>query len=74
MSTWAQRIRDLQAAGMTFQAIGEEIGLATSSVGDIANGRSSSPRGEAAIKLHALHQLRCGSLGGGSSASQAVPQ
>jgi transcriptional regulator with XRE-family HTH domain len=59
MSTWASRIRDLQALGMTQQEIGEHIGLATSTVSDIANERSKAPGGEAAIKLHELHIIRC---------------
>lgn len=62
MSTWATRVRDLQEVGMTLSEIGDEIGMATSSVGDIANGRSASPRGDAALKLHALHQLKCSPL------------
>lgn len=47
---------------MTLAQIGEEIGLATSSVGDLANGYSESPRGDAALKLHALHEAKCGAL------------
>lgn len=61
MSTWAERIRALQDKGLTLSRIGEEVGLATSSVSDLANGRSASPRGEAALKLHALHERVCGS-------------
>lgn len=59
MSKWAERIRELQAAGMTLAEIGNAVGLATSTVGDLANGRSASPRGEAALKLHALHENTC---------------
>jgi transcriptional regulator with XRE-family HTH domain len=59
MSKWAERIRELQAAGMTLAEIGARIGLATSTVGDLANGRSESPRGEAALKLHSLHENTC---------------
>lgn len=44
---------------MTLAQIGVEIGLATSSVGDLANGWSESPRGEAALKLDKLHRDRC---------------
>lgn len=61
MTTWSMRIRDLQSSGLTFNEIGEAVGLATSSIGDIATGRSGSPRGEAAIRLHELHLMRCGS-------------
>lgn len=41
---------------MTLAEIGQQTGLATSTVGDLANGRSSSPRGDAALKLHLLHE------------------
>jgi transcriptional regulator with XRE-family HTH domain len=58
MSTWASRIRELQTAGMTLAEIGEQTGLATSTVGDLASGRSSSPRGDAALRLHSLHEQR----------------
>ena len=59
MKTWAERIRDLQAAGMTLSAIGEAIELTTGAVGDIASGRTESPRGNAALKLDQLHRARC---------------
>ena len=44
---------------MTLQQIGDDIGLTGSAVGDIATGRSKAPSGEAAIRLHALHQQKC---------------
>lgn len=44
---------------MTLAEIAEAVGLAPSSVGDLAIGRSSEPRGEPAVKLHALHLARC---------------
>ena len=69
MSTWARRIRDLQAVGLKLSDIGERVGLATGSVGDIASGRSSSPRGEAAVKLHDLHRSLCGDSGHGDEAA-----
>ena len=59
MSTWSIRIRELQEAGLTLAAIAETIGVTTSAVGDIATGRSKSPRGEAALKLDRLHRERC---------------
>jgi transcriptional regulator with XRE-family HTH domain len=61
MSTWATLIRDLQSRGMTFAQIGAEIGLSIGAVSDIANRRTESPRGTAALKLHELHRSRCGS-------------
>ena len=59
MITWASRIQDLKDHGLTLAEIGELVGLATSSVGDLATGRTESPRGEAALKLHDLHRQRC---------------
>lgn len=59
MSTWASLIQELRAAGMTLSEIGAEIGLSTGAVGDIAKGRTESPRGTAAMKLHQLHADRC---------------
>ena len=44
---------------MTLAEIGEEIGMATSSVSDIANGYTKEPGGNAALKLHQLHLERC---------------
>lgn len=63
MVTWASRIRDLQSIGMTFSEIGEQVGLATSSIGDLANGYTTSPRGDAAVKLHLLHVEKCARKG-----------
>jgi transcriptional regulator with XRE-family HTH domain len=59
MTTWANRIRDLRELGMTLAEIGTEIGIATSSVSDIATGRTKEPGGDAALKLHSLHLVRC---------------
>ena len=58
MQTWATRISDLTSRGLTYADIGERIGLAPSTVGDLATGRSKSPRGEAAIRLNDLHRER----------------
>lgn len=59
MITWASRIQDLRDLGMTLAEIGAEIGIATSSVSDIATGRTKEPGGDAALKLHELHRSRC---------------
>jgi len=56
MDTWASRIRDLQSKGWTLSDIAEEVGLSTSSIGDIATERTESPRGDAALKLYELHK------------------
>lgn len=56
---------------MTLSEIGEEIGLSTGAVSDIANGHSDSPRGEAALKLHELHKSRCNKANGRVASSPA---
>jgi hypothetical protein len=58
MQKWATRISDLTSCGLTYTDIGKRIGLAPSSLGDLATGRSKSPRGEAAIRLYDLHRKR----------------
>jgi transcriptional regulator with XRE-family HTH domain len=59
MSTWQARIKDLKKAGLTLAEIAERTGLAPSSVGDLATGRTASPRGEAAVLLDRLHSQLC---------------
>jgi hypothetical protein len=59
MNPWAKRIRDLQEAGLKLSEIGEKIGMSTSGVGDIANERTDSPRGDAALALDKLHRELC---------------
>jgi hypothetical protein len=56
---WASRIIDLEQSGLTCVAIAEQVGIAPSTIGDLKSGRSASPRGEAALRLDALHRLRC---------------
>lgn len=62
--TWAHRVQALRASGLRLREIAHAIGLAVSTVGDLANGRTGSPRGEAALKLDALYRARCGVIRG----------
>lgn len=62
MTTWAQMISDLEEAGMNQQEICDAIGLSPGSVSDIKCGRSTAPRGMAAVNLYNLHQKKCGAL------------
>lgn len=55
MVTWSARIKALRASGMKLAEIGEQIGLAPSSVSDIEQGRTEAPSGDAALKLHELY-------------------
>jgi hypothetical protein len=59
MSIWTQKVKDLQASGMTYAEIGTAINLAPSTVGDLAAGKYKSPRGDAAILLAQLHAEKC---------------
>lgn len=61
---WAEVISDLQIRGMTYAQIGEAIGCAASTVGDLASGRSQSPRAATAFALLKLHSKRADASGG----------
>lgn len=56
---------------MTYAQIGEAIGSAGSTVGDLASGRSQSPRAASALALLRLHGVRCAQ---GGSASKPAPE
>lgn len=64
---WASTIGDLQSAGMTYAQIGEAIGAAGSTVGDLASGRSQSPRATTAFALLRLHASRLNETQSGTS-------
>jgi len=57
---------------MTYAQIGEEIGCAGSTVGDLASGRSQSPRASSALALLQLHGARCGGNTVAAPASREV--
>ncbi|MFK3845134.1 hypothetical protein [Stenotrophomonas sp. NPDC078853] len=58
--SWAEVISELQIKGMTYALIGEAVGCAASTIGDLASGRSQSPRAAAAFALLKLHSERVG--------------
>lgn len=62
---WAELIEDLEGAEMPLKDIADHIGLTSSSVSDIKNGRSKAPGGTAAVLLYQLHQQKCGKRHGG---------
>lgn len=68
--SWASIIGELQSAGMTYAQIGEAIGAAGSTVGDLATGRSQSPRAASAFALLKLHSSRF--LQGGSAEGATI--
>lgn len=43
---------------MTYAEIAAAVGAPASTIGDLASGRSKSPRGDLAIRLHGLHVSR----------------
>ena len=60
---WSERIRALQSVGLSYGTIGELIGLSSSSIADLASGRTrGGPCGDAAVALYNLHRKRCGPL------------
>lgn len=54
-TTWATRVRELEALGWTLTGLGEAIGLSAQGVSDIKQGRTKAPTGMAAVVLHRLH-------------------
>lgn len=58
MLTWKTRVEALRASGMKLSDIGERVGLATSTISDIAQGRIKEPGGDAALKLDALYRAK----------------
>ena len=61
MTTWESRIQELrERGGMSLTEIAKRADMPLSTVGDLATGRSKSPRGEAALRLDRLHAEVCG--------------
>lgn len=56
MKTWASRIADINASGLTYAQIASLTGIPLSTIGDLATGRSKQPRGNAALTLDKLHR------------------
>jgi hypothetical protein len=54
-TTWADRIRELEALGWSLTGLGDAIGLSAQGVSDIKQGRTRAPTGMAAVTLHRLH-------------------
>lgn len=71
MKTWADLISDLSTAGMTYAEIGAAAGCAGSTIGDLATGRSKSPRADAAIRLMKLHNEKCAPAAPANDAGEA---
>ena len=59
MTTWPQRIEQLEAAGWSLTRISAEIELSPQALSDVKQGRSKEPRGMAAVRLHELHAREC---------------
>lgn len=54
-TTWADRIRALEARGWSLTEIGRAIEKSPQAVSDIKQGRTREPGGMAAVRLHQLH-------------------
>lgn len=52
---WQQRITDLEASGHKLAALAKRVGLSVQALSDIKNGRTTEPKGMAAVRLHDLH-------------------
>lgn len=57
--SWAEKVGELQASGMTYADIAEATGSRLSTIGSLATGKAKSPRGDLALRLHSLHMRRC---------------
>jgi transcriptional regulator with XRE-family HTH domain len=55
MSTWADKISELEARGWSLTGMGKAIGLSPQAVSDIKQGRTKAPGGMAAVHLHTLY-------------------
>lgn len=53
---WKQLIEDIRARGLTFQQIGDEIGMSKGSVHDLFSGRGKAVLYDAGVKLRELHK------------------
>lgn len=56
--SWSEKVGVLRASGMTYAEIAEVTGSKLSTIGSIASGAAKSPRGDLALKLHALYVKR----------------
>lgn len=55
MPTWSERIAALESAGWSLTGLAREVGISPQALSDVKQGRTSEPRGMAAVRLHALH-------------------
>jgi hypothetical protein len=56
--SWRDRINELRGLPMTYREIADQVGVSPQTLCDIARGRHSAPRGDAALRLDALHRAR----------------
>ena len=52
---WQEYIETISSGGMSYSAIAAAVNSHTSTIGDLASGRSKEPRGMTAILLSELH-------------------
>jgi transcriptional regulator with XRE-family HTH domain len=66
MDTWSEKVRALEAAGMTLTEIARQTGMSLPGVSDVKQGRTKNPGGMPAVRLHTLFEERVGSVDRGS--------
>jgi hypothetical protein len=59
MTEWQTWIRALEDKFGALQAVADALGTPLSTLSDLKQGRSRSPRGDLALKLDALYRARC---------------
>jgi len=57
-TTWATRVKALRESGLTLTEIGQLVGLTTSAVCDLEQGRTRRPNADTGLKLDRLYQRR----------------
>jgi IS30 family transposase len=58
-TVWARKIGQLEKAGMSLVGISRAVGVSTSTISELKQGRTQQPRGNAALKLIELHERTC---------------
>lgn len=56
MDNWSSKIAGLQALGWSLKELGQAVGISAQALSDIKQGRTKSPSGMAAVRLHELSQ------------------
>lgn len=55
MTTWAAKIKTLEADGWSLTGLGEHVALSAQALSDIKQERTKAPTGMAAVEIHRLY-------------------